>query len=280
MTRHAIPFAGVTVAAHVTGSGPPVLLAHNAGNDHHNWDPQIAALARRHTVVAVDLAGYGASEAPEAVPTLSLFAEQLRATLDALELPTVALVGHCVGGAACWELARRHPDRVRSLALFSPATRAAMRAGPYGVLHRLATTSSWGDRLATRLARGTLAVPSLRRLSVRLQLADPPPDRAFLDHCDQLYRRPSNLVALRRLLLAFDSFGSLDEAAARPRVPTLLAWGTHNRILPFRSSASVRAVLQPERFEALHGAGHLVMRGRPDQTTSLLSEWLAEPATP
>jgi pimeloyl-ACP methyl ester carboxylesterase len=264
----------VQVAARVVGSGPAVVLVHNAGNDHHNWDPQIAALSADRTVVALDLAGFGASRAPATDPTLALYAEQLLAVLDGLDLEQADVVGHCVGGAAAWRLALDQRDRVRSLALMSPATLHTMQAGPYGALYRLARSSGAGDRLATALARTIVALGPTRRAAIRVQLGagDAPPD--FVRHCEALYARPDNLAALRALLLHFDSFASLD-TAGHPGCPTLLLWGTANRILPFGASPPVRERLQPDHDVVLHGAGHLVMQERPAAISELLWRWLA-----
>jgi haloacetate dehalogenase len=52
----------------VGGSGPPVLLLHGFPQTHLCWDRVAPALAERHTVVLVDLRGYGASTAPPGGP--------------------------------------------------------------------------------------------------------------------------------------------------------------------------------------------------------------------
>ena len=57
-----------TVHARVGGEGPPLLLLHGFPQTHVMWHPVAEALAARHTVVAADLPGYGASFRPEPAP--------------------------------------------------------------------------------------------------------------------------------------------------------------------------------------------------------------------
>ncbi len=271
-----VPFEDGHLACAITGDGPPVLLLHNAGNDHHNWDLVVPALAGRHRVIALDMVGFGASSRPRGDYGLDRFAGQIGAVCDALDLDRVDLVGHCVGGAACWRWALDHPERVGHLALFSPATLATMRGGPYGALYAAATSSRLGDRVATSLARASTTFGPTRRLSVRAQFGrGRRPDPAFADHCDALYAMPDNLRVLREVLLRFASFGALDEAGRPEGVPVLLAWGTHNRILPFSASDPVRRRLEPDVDLVLEGCGHLCMREAPERVGQALGSFLS-----
>src|SRR4051812_1540868 len=56
------------VFARVGGSGPPLLLLHGYPQTHVMWHAVAAPLAGRFTVVATDLAGYGASFRPAPAP--------------------------------------------------------------------------------------------------------------------------------------------------------------------------------------------------------------------
>jgi pimeloyl-ACP methyl ester carboxylesterase len=66
-------------------------------------------------VVAVDLAGHGASGAGREAWTVPAFAGDVGAVLEALDLRDAILVGHSLGGVVAVEVARRHPDRVAGL---------------------------------------------------------------------------------------------------------------------------------------------------------------------
>ncbi len=50
------------------GEGPPLLLLHGNPQTHAMWHAVAPALARRFTVVAPDLRGYGLSSKPPVTP--------------------------------------------------------------------------------------------------------------------------------------------------------------------------------------------------------------------
>src|SRR3954447_18599367 len=59
-----LPTSRGPVHAMVGGAGPPLLLLHGYPQSRLMWHAAAPLLAERHTVVAADLAGYGASFRP------------------------------------------------------------------------------------------------------------------------------------------------------------------------------------------------------------------------
>jgi haloacetate dehalogenase len=57
--------ADVRIAAVIGGAGPPLLLLHGHPQTHVIWHRVASILAEHHTVVAVDLRGYGDSSKPQ-----------------------------------------------------------------------------------------------------------------------------------------------------------------------------------------------------------------------
>ena len=64
LTDVAVP--GGTMRLRHGGSGPPLLLLHGNPQTHAMWNRVAPALAKRFTVIAPDLRGYGGSFKPEA----------------------------------------------------------------------------------------------------------------------------------------------------------------------------------------------------------------------
>ena len=108
----------------VDGSGPPVLLLHGFPQTHLCWDRVAPALAERHTVVLVDLRGYGASTAPPGGPrgegyTKREMAAELVQVMAGLGHERFAVVGHDRGARVGYRMALDHPGVVDRLAVLN-----------------------------------------------------------------------------------------------------------------------------------------------------------------
>lgn len=109
--------------ARIGGSGSPLLLLHGYPQTHVMWHSAAPLLAAEHTVIAVDLPGYGASFRPETTADHSAhskraIANDLVEMMDALGFPTFAVAGHDRGGRVAYRMALDHPDRISGVAAF------------------------------------------------------------------------------------------------------------------------------------------------------------------
>lgn len=113
---------GVQIRFRQGGKGPPILLLHGNPQTHAMWHEVAPRLARRFTVVAADLRGYGGSSKPpsdeEHAPysKRAMAADQI-ALMRALGHERFFLAGHDRGGRAAYRLALDHPDKVLRLAV-------------------------------------------------------------------------------------------------------------------------------------------------------------------
>ncbi|TAN03294.1 MAG: alpha/beta hydrolase [Rhizobiaceae bacterium] len=116
------------------GEGEPLVLVHGVGMRLEAWAPQIATLAARHRVIAVDMPGHGASAGLAAGAGLPDFVAWLGEVLDDLLLHAVNIGGHSMGALIAGGAAATFGDRIRRVALLNgvyrrdPAARAAVLA--------------------------------------------------------------------------------------------------------------------------------------------------------
>lgn len=98
----------------ITGIGPPLLAIHGWPLDHRVFEPQVSGLSSSLKVIAYDRRGFGKSEAR---PDLRLEVADIDHILDALDLPSVHLLGMSQGGRIALRYAVTHRHRLRSLIL-------------------------------------------------------------------------------------------------------------------------------------------------------------------
>lgn len=246
---------------------PPVVLVHGVTMPSLVWDHNVAALAAAgRRVVRYDLYGRGHSDRPDAPYDLDLHVRQLEELVAhvAPDAP-VDLVGLSMGGIVVSEFARRHPERVRRVALIGPA--GIGTALPLAA--RLSTAPGVGEYLM-RIA-GTRQLRPTRRNVLH-------PERHA--RLDSAYRetirfrgsRRAVLRSLRHMPLAsyaagFDALGALGK-------PVLLVWGRHDAVVPFPNAERVKERVRASRLVVVEDAGHIPNWERPEVVNAALVDFL------
>jgi pimeloyl-ACP methyl ester carboxylesterase len=226
------------------GAGSPVVLIHGLGGSAEWWKHNLDALAREHTVAAIDLVGFGRnrlflrrSHLPlQFEEVASLLARWIESEFD----EPVHLVGNSMGGHIAIHVAARRPDLVRSLTLVN-ATGIPFALDPRAHVVNLA------------LPPGLM---SLARLIAR-----------------DLFRAGplSFSIALARLL----------RNDARPllrtlRMPVLLLWGEHDPLVPLAYAEQMREAIAGARLVVLPGAAHVPMWENPAAFNDALLAFLRQ----
>ena len=88
----------VHIEYHVYGRGEPaVMLIHGWACDESYWNAQIEALEPRYTVVALNLAGHGASGRNRTDWSIANYAQDVAAVARQIPNSQLVLVGHSMG---------------------------------------------------------------------------------------------------------------------------------------------------------------------------------------
>src|SRR5690242_8394434 len=143
---------GTSLAYLDTGAGDrPCVFVHGWTCNHTHFAPQIAHFARDHRVIAVDLRGHGASDAPEQGYTVAGFADDVAWLCEQLDVEQPVLVGHSMGGTVVLDVAARHPDLPSAVVMVDAAPIVAM-SGAVEVAAQLVEVFSGPDGPAARAA--------------------------------------------------------------------------------------------------------------------------------
>ncbi|MFI1921042.1 alpha/beta fold hydrolase [Streptomyces sp. NPDC020377] len=116
-TSRLVEVNGLRLHAVTGGDGPALLLIGGWPQTWYAWREVMPALARRHTVVAVDSRGAGLSDKPDDGYDAGTLAADLVALMAALGHDRFDVVGHDIGTWTGYALAADHPERVGSLAI-------------------------------------------------------------------------------------------------------------------------------------------------------------------
>ena len=109
---------GISLYHEEHGSGEPILCIHGTGSSSILWVDAAVELGKRGRAIVYDRRGFGRSERPDPlVMGVHLHADDAAALLDALDAGPAIVIGRSHGGEVAVDLALRHPDRVRALAL-------------------------------------------------------------------------------------------------------------------------------------------------------------------
>jgi EmrB/QacA subfamily drug resistance transporter len=260
VARNEMSLHGHRLVYRVAGSGPPLLLVHGLFDDALTWRKLIAQLARTHTVIAPDLFGHGESDAPRhADYSVEGHAAVLRDLLEVLGHHRVTIIGHSLGGGIAMSLAYRYPARVHRIALISsggfgrevhPLLRALSLPGA-GPALRLVTMRPTLALLA-RLARLLEAAGARRPARGARQL------QLVLTGVGRRGRRAAMIRTLQSVIgWRGQTVSALDRSYALRRFPTLVLWGTRDRMIPAHHASAALASNPGAEIALLDGTGHL-----------------------
>jgi len=256
----------VTLAAHVTGDGPGLVLLHGFTGSAAAWGAHLGAFATGRRVIAVDLPGHGGSPAPDG--GLWDVADAVATTVARCGVDRADWLGYSLGGRVAMHVALRHPDRIDRLVLESASP------GLDDAAARTARAAD-DDALADTLERDGLTAFVDRWLAQPLfasQARLPAPVRAA-ERARRLAASPAGLAAALRAM----SVGRQEPLLAwlaHVRRPTLLLAGADDAA--YRAHAArMAAVLPDARIVVVPAAGHTTHLENPAAFRAAVDVFLA-----
>lgn len=276
----------------------PALFVHGLGGSATNWTDLMDLMHRPAadgsqdgppalTCEAIDLPGFGFSPVP-ADGDYSIGAKA-RAVIELIEHRRhwpVHLIGNSLGGAVCTRVAGRRPDLVRTLTLISPALPDLRpRRIPLRVMVFSAPgVGRWAMRRLDRTTAESRTLGTVQEVYLDPGLMHPARYAAEADEVrrrDGLEYNHQVLIGSARALVA-EYFRpgpqSLWRDAARVTAPTLVLYGSHDRLVSPLMAARAARAFTAARVHVLPRMGHVAMMERPDLVAGEMRELLASVA--
>jgi pimeloyl-ACP methyl ester carboxylesterase len=251
-TESIVEISGGKVQMLRAGSGRPLLvLHHDVGNPA--WLPFYDTLAGSFTVHVPSHPGFGKSERPEWMRTVRDMAMLYQWLLQKLGIGPVTVVGLGFGGWIAAEMAMMCHHGLSQMVLVNP----------------LGFQPRQGEILDQFLINTIDYVRSgfeNQDKYVELYTAEP-----TLDQLEQweINREMTSRIAYKPYM--YDQ--TLPQLIGGVNAPTLIVWGTQNRIAPLICGEQYREAITGARLETISGAGHFLEVEKPVELVKLVREF-------
>lgn len=257
-----------------SGVGPrPVILVHGFGANHRFWRKWTPALAERATVFGVDLIDAGEGRSASVHSPLAQAADLARLVRSVGSGVPPVLVGHSLGGGIALAATLELMDDPGA-----PAPAGLVLVSGAVLPQKLPRYMS----LARRRGIGEIfLIAAPPRPILRFGLRGLVADSATVDDGQvDAYREPLRDRSIRRAVLQTARALDLEDArmiadrAPEVRVPTLLIWGSEDRIVPPENADRLARLIPETEVVMLKGVGHLPPEEAPDRSLAPLLRFL------
>ena len=222
-------------------SGLPVVFLHGATDSWRSFERVLPHLPESIRAFAVTQRGHGDSSRPATGYRPGDFAADLSGFMDALNLKTAIIAGHCMGGLVAQRFALDYPERTRGLVL----------AGTLPTMRRKPEVQELWDSVVSKLED-----PVDRSFVVEFQestLAQPVPSTFFETVIQESLKVPARVwKEVFASLLQEDSSSEL----RRIKVPTLIVWGDRDAFCSRQDQDALTRALVASKLIVYSETGH------------------------
>lgn len=248
--------SGQPVAAH-----PPVVLLHGLFGSYENLGVIERSLSEQYQVINIDVRNHGRSGHSDHM-NYPLMIDDLAQTLDSLNLASVVLLGHSMGGKLAMAFALQYPQRVSKLILadIAPVAYAprhhSIFAGLTSVDLANITNRSDADKQLTR----HIAEPGVRQFLLKSLLKQ-----------DDKFSWRFNLTALHANYAQLIDAPAFDGCYNGPVL--FIKGGDSDYILP-EHKAQILSLFPQAQAKVIQGTGHWLHAEKPAAFTKLVKDFL------
>ncbi len=251
------------------GEGPPLLMLHGWPQHWWMWRRLIGPLARSRRVICPDLRGFGWTEAPPGGYDPEVFARDVVALIDTLEIDQpLDLIAHDWGGWTGFMLCLRHPERIRrflALNIYHPFGGAS----PRGLLSIWRFWYQWVLAMPVLgpglISRATAAEPVLRWVGARQAPWPKEELRAYTDQFREPARAEATALLYRHAVIRLAPKVLRGEyRRLRMETPGLMLFGTADHVQDARLMPGFEPCAPNMRLELVDGVGHFIVDERPE----------------
>jgi triacylglycerol lipase len=238
------------------GQGPAVVIVHGVGGHKEDWLPIVQALAADHTVLAVDMLGFGGSSKDLPEITIATQADAIAQLLQHEGIAKTSLIGNSVGGWVAASFAAQHPQATDRVVLVDAAGFKAMFDGPPPVNLYPAN------------------VDEMQQLQGFMRASDTAHTRAYAEKALAALDASGDKQAAATVFKGLFASPRLEELGPRIQSPTLVVWGGSDKLFPLPVSDLVTHLVPGARKVVIDAAGHFPHADQPQRFIEVVRPFL------
>jgi pimeloyl-ACP methyl ester carboxylesterase len=270
-----------------SGAAPHAIVLPGLSADSRALAPQIRMLRRQvATVHVIDLPGMALP--PSLMPrdaTFPQLADYVAHVADALGVEGAVVVGHSLGGGVALHLALRRPDLVDGLVLLAPAALGRSLHWIYKLYclpligRALLYPRSSGQRgFVRRFLIGSLRRDDPTFVDMMVRHGNKARERALSSRAIVWANQPSIWRKVLMVLLPGNeqvAFAVGDRLKQLSDVPTLVLWGSEDRVICAGDAVRCRDFHQRAEIHVARGVGHMLPLEAPAWTNGYIARFVS-----
>ncbi len=256
-----VQVGSASIAYRVQGHGPAMMLVHGYPLSGELFSKNRAALARHYTVVTPDLRGFGNSTTPDTKGGVELYAKDMFAVMDHLNVKRAIIGGMSMGGPVVLEMYREQPQRFRGMVLIDTTTSPAndVEKGEW---------PGFGNQARDKGVASMIPALMPQMLTTKTRTSDP----ALVKYVGGIVKKGSVNAAV----------GGGSTLANRPdsrpmmahaHIPVLIVVGQDDPIYPLEMAQKMHQDIPHSHLAVIPGAAHAAIIEKPEACNRAIEAW-------
>ncbi|KMM37723.1 alpha/beta fold hydrolase [Guptibacillus hwajinpoensis] len=249
-------------------SAPTLVFIHGFLSSSFSFRKLLPLLQKEYNLLCFDLPGFGESEKSCDIHySLHEYAVLTNTLLEEMSIDKAVLVGHSMGGQIALRTCIQHPERIEKLILlcsssYIKSSSAALRLCSYLPFFPYCLSLS-------------MSAINMQKNFEHLVYDKTLLTKKVIDGYTTSFNEKGFYLALCRLIREREEDLST-KALNKINFPTLLIWGSDDRLVPIRVGERMKKDLPDADLLVFSHTGHLIPEERPKETTKAIREFLSK----
>lgn len=240
----------------------PIIFLHGFPFDKSMWQGQLDFLKSSYRVIACDIRGFGKSTDEESHLSIDLFAEDLIAFMDELEIEKAIICGLSMGGYITLNAHQRFSDRFEALILADTqciADTPEVKEKRYDAISEIEVNgvANFNEGFIKKVFHKD-SFTNKKELVEELRSV--------------VFSNPEHII--QRGLAAIAERSETCSTLDKITIPTLIICGKEDSVTPLAQSEAMKESIEGATLQVIENAGHVSNLERPDEFNKHLSDFL------